>query len=166
MLIVLRGNSGSGKSTTAKLLRETAIKNGSKRRVALVEQDYIRRIILKEQETEGADNIELIFRTVSFALDRGYAVILEGILYSERYREMLENLCKTSADNYFYYFDVPLEETLKRHQSKPNAHEFGEKEIREWYKEKDLLGLKNEQIINQNLNLNQIIEKILTDCGL
>lgn len=43
-LIVIRGNSGSGKSTVAKALRETY---GSG--VAWVSQDLIRRIILKER---------------------------------------------------------------------------------------------------------------------
>jgi hypothetical protein len=31
-----------------------------------------------------------------------------------------------------YYFDIPFEETLNRHQYKPNAHEFGEKELIVW----------------------------------
>src|SRR5215469_16547178 len=44
-LIVLRGNSGSGKSTVAKALREVY-----GRGVAWVSQDLIRRIILKEKD--------------------------------------------------------------------------------------------------------------------
>jgi len=44
-LIVLRGNSGSGKSTTARALRERF-----GRRLAWVEQDYLRRVVLKEHD--------------------------------------------------------------------------------------------------------------------
>ncbi len=166
MLIVIRGNSGSGKSTTAKLLRDTALQNGSKRKIALVEQDYLRRIVLKEKETEGTNNIDLIFQTVSFALDRGYAVILEGILYSERYKEMLLKLTKLSSDNYFYYFDVSLPETLKRHSFKPNAHEFGEKEMKKWYKSHDVLGFENEKVIGEHVGQQQIVDAILEDTHL
>jgi predicted kinase len=166
MLLVLRGNSGSGKSTTAKLLRETAIRKGSKKKIALIEQDYLRRIVLKERESEGTDNIDLIFQTVSFALERGYIVILEGILYSERYKNMLSSLNNLSSKNHYFYFNVTLEETLRRHQSKQNAHEFGEKEMREWYKPHDTLGFKNEKVIEQGMSQRQIIDVILNDTGL
>ena len=64
-LIILRGNSGSGKSTIAKHLREV-----SGHKIAIVEQDYLRRFVLKEKEKEGANNIDLIYRTVIFALSR------------------------------------------------------------------------------------------------
>ncbi len=166
MLIVLRGNSGSGKSTTAKLLRDTALQNGSKQKIALVEQDYLRRIVLKEKEREGTNNIDLIFQTSVFALERDYVVILEGIFYSERYREMLQELSKLSPDNYFYYFNVSLPETLKRHAFKPNAHEFGEKEMTEWYKAYDVLGFENEKVIEEHVNQQEIIDEILEDTGL
>lgn len=163
MLIILRGNSGSGKSTTAKMLRQAAIDRGCKRKIAIVEQDYLRRYILKEKESEGSDNIDLIEQTVIFALQRDYYVILEGILYSDRYKPMLQRLISSTNDAYVYYFDVSLKETLRRHVLKPNAHEFGEKELREWYRQNDLLGLENEQIIRENLSQPEIIDKILID---
>ena len=82
-LVVLRGNSASGKSTVAKQLREI-----SQRKIALVEQDHIRRIILKEKDVPGGDNIDLIRQIVEFALGRKYDVILEGILDTRRYGAM------------------------------------------------------------------------------
>jgi ABC-type oligopeptide transport system ATPase subunit len=166
MLIVLRGNSGSGKSTTANLLRETAIENRYSRKIAIVEQDYLRRFILKEKETEGTDNIDLIFQTVSFALEHDYDVILEGIFYSKRYSEMFERLYDLSNVSHFYYFDVSLDETVKRHQSKPNAHEFGEEQMREWYKPQDLLGFVEEKVIPEYFSQKQVVNTILKDTGL
>ena len=74
-LVVLRGNSGSGKSTVATLLRDRI-----GRGVAWVEQDYIRRILLREHDRPDATNIGLLGHTVRYALDAGYHVILEGIL--------------------------------------------------------------------------------------
>lgn len=166
MLIILRGNSGSGKSTTAKLLRETAIERGGESKIAVVEQDYLRRIVLKEKETEGSNNIDLIEQTVKFALNRNYCVVLEGILYSKRYGAMIKRLLNKSSENFIYYFDVSFDETLKRHKTKPDSHEFGEKEMREWYRERDLLNLKGEQIIPEGMTQNQIVEKILADTKL
>jgi predicted kinase len=51
-LVVLRGNSGAGKSTVAKALREAY-----GRGVAWVSQDLIRRIILREKDRPDATNI-------------------------------------------------------------------------------------------------------------
>jgi adenylate kinase family enzyme len=157
-LIVLRGNSGSGKSTVAKALREK-----SKSKVAIVEQDYLRRFILKEKENEGTDNIALIQQTIEFSLDRGYDVILEGILYFPRYREMLKNLVEQCPNNHFYYFDISFEETLKRHATKANSHEFGEKEMRDWYKPNEQTGFSSERIISETFSLEDVVQKIIVE---
>jgi predicted kinase len=160
-LVVLRGNSGSGKSTVAKALRE---KGHTK--IAIVEQDYLRRFILKEKETEGSDNIALILQTVEFALEHGYNVILEGILYFPRYGKMLQKLAEKCPANFLYYFDVPFEETLKRHASKPNSHEFGETEMREWYKPNQHTGFASERTIPGSYSIEETIDKILSETGL
>ena len=157
-LVVLSGNSGSGKSTVAKALRDQG-----KPKIAIVEQDYLRRFILKEKENEGTDNIALIQQTVEFALDRGYNVILEGILYYPRYGEMLKKLVERCPNNYFYYFNVSFDETLKRHITKPNAHEFGEKEMQKWYKPNQHTGFDSERIIPESFTIDNTINKILSE---
>ena len=157
-LIVLRGNSGSGKSTVAEKLRKII-----EPKTALVSQDNLRRKILKEKETDVGDNIDLIQQTVEFALGRHYNVILEGILYFPRYKFMLKRLVERCPESYVYYFDIPFDETLKRHATKPNAHEFGEKEMREWYKNKDFTDFQNEKIISAKHSLDQIVSIIASD---
>lgn len=84
VLVCIRGNSGSGKSSIARELRH---RHG--RGCALVEQDYLRRIVLRERDKPGGVAPALIEQTVRFALDHGYHVVLEGILYTGRYRDML-----------------------------------------------------------------------------
>jgi predicted ABC-type ATPase len=54
-LVVLRGNSGSGKSSTAQELR-ARLGQG----IAWVEQDHLRRIVLREGDMPGGVNIGLI----------------------------------------------------------------------------------------------------------
>ncbi len=165
-LIVLQGNSGSGKSTTAKMLRDAVIAMGSNKKIVIIEQDYLRRHILREKEAKGTDNIELIYQTVYFALKRNYSVILEGILYSKRYDDMLMRLNNHCPDFYYFYFDVSFSETLRRHGLKPNANEFGEAEMQKWYKEKDLLHMPGEQLIPETMPQQEIVKMILNKTGL
>lgn len=160
-LIVLRGNSGSGKSSVAKRIREV-----STRKIAYVEQDNIRRGILKEKETDDGANITLISQIVEFALAREYDVILEGILNYPRYGKILKALAEKYPENYFYYFDISYEETLKRHATKWNSHQFGEKEMKNWYKHRDLTNFKEEKIIPEEFSLEQTVRKIIEDAGL
>lgn len=85
-LVVLRGISASGKSTIAKLLREHR-----GRGVAWVEQDYLRRTVLREHDRPGRPNIGLIEMVARYSLDTGYHVIADGIFGSDRYGHMLQS---------------------------------------------------------------------------
>jgi adenylate kinase family enzyme len=160
-LIIIRGNSGSGKSTVARKLREI-----SSHKIAYVEQDNIRRTILKEKETDDGTNIALITQIVEFALARDYDVILEGILKFHRYGAMLRDLVATCPDNHIYYFDIPFEETLKRHAKKPIAKDVSEALLREWYIPQDVTHFTNEIIIPPQHSLEQTVTQITTQSGL
>jgi predicted kinase len=160
--IVLRGNSGSGKSGVARAVR---LAQGEP--MAYIEQDCLRRIILKEKDIAGGLNIQLIKETVLFSLRNSYHVILEGLLLKKRYEGMFEELLKLHpSNNHFFYFDVSLEETLKRHQTKINKDEFGEVEMRDWYKETDLLHCAEEEIIPESNSLEESVKQILSSAGL
>lgn len=161
-LIVLRGPSGSGKSSTAKAVRLAQTED-----VALIEQDHFRRVVLKEKDIPNGINAELIKQTVLFAFRHSYHVILEGIFDAVKYHQMFQEiLVEHPSNNFFFYFDISLEETLRRHQFKPNKHEFGEKEMRDWYKEKDLLGLVQEALIFETNTLEQTVDSLICTCGL
>jgi hypothetical protein len=83
-LIVIRGNSASGKSTIA-----TGIRAKGGPGIAIVGQDHLRRVVLKDKDKPGAANIGLIDLVTRYALDHGYITVLEGILYAAHYGEML-----------------------------------------------------------------------------
>jgi predicted kinase len=160
-LLIIRGNSGSGKTTLAETARAEILRRGFARQVALVEQDYVRRIVLKEKEAEGSNNLGLLRQTVLFCLAEGYDVVLEGILRSERYRELLSELVAAADSAYLFYLDVSFSETLRRHRTKPNAHEFGEREMREWFRERDVLGVENEEVLGEALSADDAVERIV-----
>jgi predicted kinase len=156
-LIVLRGNSGAGKSTVARALRDAY-----GRGVAWVSQDLIRRIILKEADRPGAANIGLIDQIARYSLDHGYHVVLDGIFYADRYERMLAALNRDHVGiSRFYYLDVSMDETLRRHATRPQAADFGPDDMRQWHRPGDFLSLIREHVIPETSTLPETISLIL-----
>jgi len=161
-LIVLRGNSGSGKSTVAAALREANVRG-----VAWVSQDLIRRIILKEKDRPGGVNIGLIDQITRYSLDCGYNVVLDGIFYADRYEPMLAALDRDHLGlSRFYYLDVSLEETFRRHATRPQQADFGTDDMRSWYRSRDLLAGIREHVIPETSTLQQTTTLILDETQL
>lgn len=155
-LVILRGNSGAGKSTVAQRLRQRL-----GRGVAWIEQDYLRRILLREHDHAGMPNIGLIETTARYALDAGYHVILEGILYARHYSEMLHRLAADHGGHTAcYYFDIPFEETVRRHATRPLSAEVSLDQLRGWHQENDTLGLPGEVIIGPDRDVDTIVQLI------
>ena len=134
-LIILRGNSGSGKTTIAKGLQKK-FGHGT----MLISQDVVRREILYVKDGEKPNVEELIFQLAMFGKQNCEIVIMEGIFNSKWYNNLFKKLLKEfKKDIFAFYFNIPFEETLKRHKTKVEANEFGEKEMRKWWIPNDLL---------------------------
>ncbi|HMH70255.1 MAG TPA: AAA family ATPase [Candidatus Saccharimonadales bacterium] len=161
-LIIIRGNSGSGKSTVAKKLQH---KMGYE--TMLIPQDVVRREMLRVRDKPDNPSIQLVYELAMYGKKIGFDVIVEGIFVNERYGDTLRKLINDfGGQSHVYYFDISLEETLKRHNSKPNAHEFGEKELREWWIEKDYLNVPNEKHILASMNEDEITEMFVGNMGI
>ncbi|MFF4273619.1 AAA family ATPase [Streptomyces sp. NPDC001536] len=161
-LIVLRGNSAGGKSSVAAGLRA---RYG--RGIALVSQDILRREVLRERDVPGAANIGLIDLTVRHALEHGFHTVLEGILYVSHYGDMLAGLLADYGDRaHCFYLDVPFEDTLARHATKPIADEVTEAELRSWYRPLDLLPGGVETVVPASSTLPETIDQVMRASGL
>lgn len=161
-LIVLRGNSASGKSTVASAVRDSCGPG-----IAIVGQDNLRRTVLRERDVPGGAYIGLVDSVARYALDHGYHTIVEGILAADRCAGMLTALrADHRGGSHYYYFDVPLEETFRRHATKPQASDYGRAEMSRWYRDHDLLPGGIEQIIPVTSTLDATIGRILRDTGL
>ena len=161
-LIILRGNSGSGKSTVARALRAARPRGD----VALVSRDVVRREVLGVHDTAGNPSVELLDLMVRFALDRGFSVVLEGILYPPTYAPMLRGL---TADHVGctlgYFWDLAFEETLHRHESRQVRVDYGEAEMRRWWLGRALVDGLDERSFNAALSVDAAVATILADAG-
>lgn len=158
-LILLRGNSASGKTTTAKFLQQ-ALPQGTS---LLVSQDVIRRDMLGVKDVPNNLAIELIRHICEFGKEHTEIVILEGILSAAIYKPMLFDLIDAFEIVLVYYFDLSFEETVIRHKKRPQAQEFGEDSLRKWWLDKDYLEVMNEKTLTQELSQEEIVAKILEE---
>lgn len=153
-LIIIRGNSGSGKSTVAKRVQKR-LGPGTMR----IAQDEVRREMLYTENQEIA--MDLIYQMAMYGNHIGVNVIIEGILSTAKNDTVLHQLINDfNGRCHAYYFDLPFGETLRRHQTKPNKDEFGEQEMADWFHEKDYLGADPETIIDETMSEDDIVAMI------
>lgn len=155
-LIIIRGNSGSGKTTIAKDLQRKFGRN-----TMLISQDYIRREMLLVRDKKNNKAIPLLIELLKYGKNNSNVVILEGILYTDLYMLLFEKAIELfGSEIYAYYYDIPFEETIKRHNTKSNKSDFGEKEMKNWWREKDYVGFINEKELTATLSISEAVSKI------
>lgn len=152
-LIILRGNSGSGKTSLAKLLQRRL-----GRGVMRISHDMVRMEILN---IKAPGDLPLLMEMLRYGHAHAGTTVLEGILGSDAYAPLFQLAKALYGEEIFaYYYDLPFEETLRRHSAKPNRNDFSEAEMRRWWQEKDYLPMIAETILTQEQSLDQTVEQI------
>lgn len=158
-LVIIRGNSGSGKTSLSKELQKHLGRN-----TLVIPQDTVRRELLWAHDGKDTTALPLLITLLKYGCLHCKFVILEGILNADWYRPLFESAVDFYGNNIFaYYYDIPFEETLKRHQTKENKFAFGETEMRRWWNEKDFIQIIPEHIFTQKIPLEGAVNIILTD---
>jgi ABC-type dipeptide/oligopeptide/nickel transport system ATPase component len=158
-LVTIRGNSGSGKSLLAQ-----AIRSARPRGIAILGHDTLRREILHVPDRPGALSVDYIDLSARFALDHGLHVVIEGILHSEIYGDMLTGLVRdhrgTSAS---YCYELALDETLRRHRTKAKAAEVTEASVTSWFRPTDRVPGLHEFVFDSTFTTEQALDVVLSD---
>jgi len=159
-LIILRGNSGSGKTTVAWRLQERLGPNTMR-----ISHDMVRMEMLHVWGREGLErSLPLMVELLRYGRSHSEYTVMEGILPSKDYAPLFETAVSEYGDNIFaYYYDIPFEETLRRHSTKPNKNEFGEEDMRRWWLEKDFLPMIKETVFREDMTVDRAVEKICSD---
>ena len=103
-LIILRDNSGSGKSTVA-----LEIAKSIKNKTAIVDADHYRVSMLWPKPFDGNDLAKIMRQDVLFCLEHGYDVIWDSIFYAtEKNKEYLGEFFEKlhPHDNFIFNFDI------------------------------------------------------------
>lgn len=130
----------------------------------LISQDVIRRDMLHVKDGADTKALPLLKELLIFGQSNCDIVILEGILKAGWYQSLFELAMYEFDERIFaYYYDIPFDETVARHQTKPNKDDFGETDMRNWWNEKDLINLIPEKLITKDMELNDTVELIYHD---
>lgn len=158
-LVIIRGNSGSGKTTAAKALQHKLGCN-----IMVISQDVVRRDILRVKDGENTKALPLLSELLVYGKNNCETVILEGILYSKWYMPLFELARKIFGNQIWgYYYDLAFEETLIRHNSRSIKNDFGEEEMKKWWHEKDFIEIIPERVISKDMTLENVVEMIIND---
>ncbi|WP_194838903.1 GNAT family N-acetyltransferase [Nocardia sp. XZ_19_369] len=158
-LVVIRGGSGSGKTTVAREVQHRF----DRAQCLVVPQDVVRRQFLRESEIPDGVNVDLIRDIATLGLARGLTVVVEGILTARRYGPMLQQLACHAERACFYAFDLTFEQSLQRHSRRAKAAEFGRDDMRHWYQGWDPLGFVDETRLDATSSLEDIVASIHAD---
>ncbi|PCC33730.1 AAA family ATPase [Brachybacterium alimentarium] len=160
-LIIIRGNSGSGKTQLAHEIR-----HARPRGVAIISHDILRREILRVRDHPGALSVEYIDLSARFALNHGLHVVVEGILHSEIYGDMLARLVNDHRGvSRCYRYDLALAETLRRHRTKPLAAEVSEEQVSSWYRPTDPVEALPELVFDATVSAETALDAVLSGVG-
>lgn len=155
-LIIIRGNSGSGKTSLAKALQHKLGRN-----TMVISQDLVRREMLWVKDGEGTPALPLLIELLKYGRKNSEAVILEGILNSKVYNELFETAKAEFGENIFaFYYDIPFEETVSRHQTRAKLHSFGAEDMKRWWNKKDFLKNIHEEIFTREITLEQAVDLV------
>ena len=130
----------------------------------MISQDEIRRNILWVKDGVDTKALPLMIELMKYGYEHCDVVILEGIMYDEWYSPLFKTANELyGMDIYAYYFDIPFEETVRRHNTRDKKQKFGEEDMRRWWREKDFSSVFNEKIITSDIDADSIVEMIYID---
>lgn len=157
-LLIIRGPSASGKSTVANELFKKA-----KRPTLLVSEDTIRKMFSDHQVRGHISSRHLATQAVLTGLQNDYDVIYHGIL---RVNDGNENrfdeiLAVHPTENYFFYLNVSLKETMRRHQSRDKKNHFSVEALQKWWEFSSPTERTDEIIIEESSSIQDTIHTII-----
>lgn len=163
-LIILRGNSGSGKTTVA-----TKIAKATNHKTAVIDADQYRVNMLFPWGECGPDFEAIMSHNVQYCLKHGYDVLWDSIFYAnDKNKAYLGKFLIElhPNDNFIFNFDVSFDETVRRHNLRHKKDDFGPDQMKEWFRSVEDLGYDFEYRIPESNSLDQTVDFIRQTAGI
>ncbi len=157
LLITIRGNACSGKTTLAGVLQKH-FGHGT----MCIAQDLVRRKILHVRDEPDPKSIPLLKILLEYGHANTDIVILEGIFKADWYHELFSFANELYEGNLLsYYYDLPFEETRRRRDTKPDRDLLNDWKLHLWWTEKDYAPEWKEVILDEKVQTSEIADEII-----
>lgn len=164
-LIIIRGPSGSGKSTAAREVQRQVADTGQP--VGLVDQDYYKETMILPKAPTRDLRMDKMYHDAHFLLDRDCHVIMDGTFDPEEHKPRIDELIEAhSTDNYLFYFNLSLKETLRRHATRAKSAWLSEEDLRGWYRPFTAMGYDFETEFTEEVDQDSVIASIISSSGI
>jgi adenylate kinase family enzyme len=159
--IVIRGPAGAGKSTVA--LDVIQYFRNQSQNFAYIEQDYFNGTVCGRQANYRELVIQMMSQNVRACKSSGYNVLVEGILNTDYFSSVFDDIitCYGEDNVTFYYFDVSLNETKRRHMTRAKANDFSVDMLDEWYSAASHVNYDREVVLNETLSKEEAVKIII-----
>ncbi|MBO7702861.1 MAG: kinase [Solobacterium sp.] len=156
LLITIRGNSCSGKTSLAKELQKR-FGRGTMR----LSQDVIRREVLHVKDEPNPKSVPLLKLMLEYGHENAEIVILEGIMKADWYHELFSYAKELYGDHILsWYYDLSFEETQSRRDTKPNRDELTDAKMHLWWTEHDYAPEWNEALLTEEDQISDTADRI------
>lgn len=160
-LIFIRGPAAVGKSTVANTLMKKAT-----RATVLIDLDRYRFSFVNPPVRDHDLEYEMSTGDILIALDKGFDVIFDGNFSARADDPFLKRLFDAHPnENYLFYLDSSLQETLRRHGTKVNPLISAE-QMKEVYNYASPTGHETEVVIPEQSTLEQTVQQIKRVAGI
>jgi hypothetical protein len=116
-----------------------------------------------DKEVNTKVSLELFNSLIGFGFTKDFIIVIDGNMSADIYEECLLYWKQKIPNSHFYYFDIPLKETLARHKTRINRIWFSKDKMKEWYAKDNKLRCIVEKVINKDMSEDQIVDMILSD---
>ena len=154
-LIVIHGPSAAGKSTVTEKLF-----NAITEPVAIIDLDHYRFMFKSDKGARDLDE-ELAKHNMITCLNNGFNVIFDGGFDTKNYKELFREVITSDIHEiYFFYLNVSLNETFRRH-AKKQYKIIDEDKMAELYDRFLPTEHPNETVIEESSSLDGTVSKII-----
>ena len=160
-LIVIRGATGSGKSSVANYLH-----NNLEADSVLLPQDVFKIDIAKDNPLLHQAVLNALEESAKEFLAVESVVIVEGVLSKKHWHDMINRLAANN-ESHIFFLSASLETSIKRASQRDKSSILSENDVRQFHPKSIPMGLLNEVIIDVDNTTVEVVAKIIAqNCSL
>lgn len=160
-LLVIRGATGSGKSSLANYIHNYIV--GSS---VLLPQDVFTVDFIKNESSLFKASLDALETSARAYLNSDTVVILEGVFSAKHWEEMIYRL-SVDTERHYFFLSTTVDTSIERAGKREKSAQITEEDVRLWHPKSTPLHAANETVIAADtLSTRVIAQQIASQCNI